>query len=572
MAVALSPEFRETSLEQMAGEELDVLVVGGGVVGTGSALDAATRGLRVGLVEARDFASGTSSRSSKLIHGGLRYLEMLDFGLVAEALHERGLLLTRLAPHLVQPVPFLYPLQHWGWERLYAGSGVALYDALSVASKHGRGVPVHRHLTRRGARKLAPSLRKDALTGGLQYYDAQVDDARFTMFLARTAAAYGASVASRARVVNLLREGERVTGAVVHDLESDRTFEVRARQVVNATGVWTDETQGLAGERGQFHVRASKGIHLVVPRDRIRSKTGMILRTEKSVLFIIPWGRHWIIGTTDTDWELDKAHPAASGNDIEYLLEHVNSVLEQPLSTEDVEGVYAGLRPLLAGESEMTSKLSREHAVAHTVPGLVVVAGGKFTTYRVMAKDAVDEAVHGLAAVLDRNVPGSCTQDVPLLGADGFEALWNSRHVLAERSGLHEVWIEHLLHRYGSLIHEVLDLIADDQSLGEPLEGAEDYLRAEVVYAVTHEGARHLDDILTRRTRISIEMFDRGDRACEAAAGLIGKALGWSDAQSAREVEHYRMRIKAERESQQMPDDETADAARMGAPDVVPLA
>jgi len=572
MAVALSPEFRETSLEQMAGEELDVLVVGGGVVGTGSALDAATRGLRVGLVEARDFASGTSSRSSKLIHGGLRYLEMLDFGLVAEALHERGLLLTRLAPHLVQPVPFLYPLKHWGWERFYAGSGVALYDVLSIASKHGRGVPLHRHLTRRGARKLAPSLRKDALTGGLQYYDAQVDDARFTMFLARTAAAYGASVASRARVVNLLREGERVTGAVVHDLESDRTFEVRARQVVNATGVWTDDTQGLAGERGQFHVRASKGIHLVVPRDRIRSKTGMILRTEKSVLFIIPWGRHWIIGTTDTDWELDKAHPAASGSDIEYLLEHVNSVLEQPLSTEDVEGVYAGLRPLLAGESEMTSKLSREHAVAHTVPGLVVVAGGKFTTYRVMAKDAVDEAVHGLAAVLDRNVPGSCTQDVPLLGADGFEALWNSRHVLAERSGLHEVWIEHLLHRYGSLIHEVLDLIADDRSLGEPLEGAEDYLRAEVVYAVTHEGARHLDDILTRRTRISIEMFDRGDRACEAAAGLIGKALGWSDAQSAREVEHYRMRIKAERESQQMPDDETADAARMGAPDVVPLA
>ncbi|HKE67738.1 MAG TPA: glycerol-3-phosphate dehydrogenase/oxidase [Nocardioidaceae bacterium] len=572
MAVALSPQFRETSLEQMAGEELDVLVVGGGVVGTGSALDAATRGLRVGLVEARDFASGTSSRSSKLIHGGLRYLEMLDFGLVAEALHERGLLLTRLAPHLVHPVPFLYPLKHWGWERLYAGSGVALYDALSIASKHGRGVPVHRHLTRRGARKLAPSLRKDALTGGLQYYDAQVDDARFTMFLARTAAAYGASVASRARVLNLLREGERVTGAVVHDLESDRTFEVRARQVVNATGVWTDETQGLAGERGQFHVRASKGIHLVVPRDRIRSKTGMILRTEKSVLFIIPWGRHWIIGTTDTDWELDKAHPAASASDIEYLLEHVNSVLEQPLSTEDVEGVYAGLRPLLAGESEMTSKLSREHAVAHTVPGLVVVAGGKFTTYRVMAKDAVDEAVHGLAAVLDRNVPSSCTQDVPLLGADGFEALWNSRHVLAERSGLHEVWIEHLLNRYGALIHEVLELIASDKSLGEPLEGAEDYLRAEVVYAVTHEGARHLDDIMTRRTRISIETFDRGDRACEAAAALIGEALGWSDGQSAREVEHYRMRIKAERESQQMPDDETADAARMGAPDVVPLA
>jgi glycerol-3-phosphate dehydrogenase len=242
------------------------------------------------------------------------------------------------------------------------------------------------------------------------------------------------------------------------------------------------------------------------------------------------------------------------------------------LTGEDVEGVYAGLRPLLAGESEATSKLSREHAVAHTVPGLVVVAGGKFTTYRVMAKDAVDEAVHGLAAVLDRNVPSSCTQDVPLLGADGFEALWNSRHVLAERSGLHEVRIEHLLHRYGSLMSEVLELIADDKSLGEALGGAEDYLRAEVVYAVTHEGARHLDDVLTRRTRISIETFDRGDRACDDAAELMGGVLGWSDAQRSREIEHYQMQVKAERESQQMPDDETADAARIGAPDVVPLA
>src|SRR5262245_58030284 len=191
MAIALSPQFREASLEQMAREDLDVLVVGGGVVGAGSALDAATRGLRVGLVEARDFASGTSSRSSKLIHGGLRYLEMLDFGLVAEALRERGLLLVRLAPHLAQPVPFLYPLQHRGWERWYAGSGVALYDGLSMLARHPRGVPHHRHLTRRGAKRLAPSLRKDSMVGGIQYWDGQVDDARFTMFLARTAASYG---------------------------------------------------------------------------------------------------------------------------------------------------------------------------------------------------------------------------------------------------------------------------------------------------------------------------------------------------------------------------------------------
>nr|WP_232663396.1 glycerol-3-phosphate dehydrogenase/oxidase [Pseudonocardia sp. TRM90224] len=551
----------------MASTELDVLVVGGGVVGSGAALDAATRGLTVGLVEARDFASGTSSRSSKLIHGGLRYLEMLDFRLVAEALQERGLLIQTLAPHLVRPVPFIYPLKHHVWERFYAGAGVALYDSLGLLSGRSRGVPHHRHLTRRGARRIVPSLRKDALVGALQYYDAQVDDARHTMFIARTAASYGAHVASRARVTGLLREGERVTGAEVHDLESGRTIKVRAKQVVNATGVWTDETQGLVGERGQFNVRASKGIHLVVPRDRIRGDSGLILRTEKSVLFVIPWGRHWIIGTTDTDWKLGLAHPAASAADIDYLLDHVNEVLEQPLTHADVEGVYAGLRPLLSGESESTSKLSREHAVAHTVPGLVVVAGGKYTTYRVMAKDAVDAAVHAL----DQKVPPSVTEKVPLLGAEGFSALKNARYQLAARYGLHVARIEHLLSRYGSLIDEVLELVADDPKLGEPLAGASDYLRAEVVYAASHEGARHLDDLLARRTRISIETFDRGVRACEEAAELMAGVLDWSGAQVEREVEHYRKRVEAERESQRMPDDETADSARMGAPEVVPL-
>ncbi len=416
-----------------------------------------------------------------------------------------------------------------------------------------------------------PSLRKDALIGALQYYDAQVDDARHTMFVARTAAAYGAHVASRARVLEFLREGERVCGAVVQDLETGRTFRVRARQVVNSTGVWTDETQALVGERGQFHVRASKGIHLVVPRDRIRSESGLILRTEKSVLFVIPWGRHWIIGTTDTDWSLDKAHPAASSSDIDYLLGHVNEVLETPLTRSDVEGVYAGLRPLLRGETEATSKLSREHAVAHAVPGLVVVAGGKYTTYRVMASDAVDEAVHGLEASLDRRVAASCTQDVPLLGAEGFDAMWNQRHRLAARSGLHSVRIEHLLHRYGTLAEELLDLVADDPSLAEPLAGTEDYLRAEVVYAVTHEGARHLDDVLTRRTRISIETFHRGTTSADETATLMAGPLGWSEEQRQREVEHYLQRVAAERESQEMPDDRTADAARLGAPDVVPL-
>jgi glycerol-3-phosphate dehydrogenase len=559
----LNPEQRDAALAAMASAELDVLVVGGGVVGSGCALDAATRGLSVGLVEARDFASGTSSRSSKLIHGGLRYLEMLDFGLVREALHERGLLLDRLAPHLVRPVRFLYPLKHRVWERLYAGTGVTIYDTLALRG----GLPRHRNLTRRGALRECPALRKDALVGALQYYDAQVDDARHTMYLARTAAAYGAHVATRTEVVGFLREGERVTGVRVHDLEHDRTFEVKAQQVINATGVWTDDTQALVGERGQFHVRASKGIHLVVPRDRIQSDTGMILRTEKSVLFVIPWGRHWIIGTTDTDWALDKAHPAASSTDIDYLLDHVNDVLATPLSRTDVQGVYAGLRPLLHGESESTSQLSREHTVASPQPGLVVVAGGKYTTYRVMARDAVDAAVYGLA----RKVPPSCTQDVPLLGAEGYRALWNRRRVLADQSGLHVARIEHLLGRYGSLVHQVLDLIAKDPSLAQPVDGAEDYLRAELLYAASHEGARHLEDVLTRRTRISIETFDRGVAAAPVAAALMAGVLGWTDEQTAKEVENYRVRVEAERASQEQPDDETADAARLGAPDVVPL-
>jgi glycerol-3-phosphate dehydrogenase len=569
--VRLSPQYREDALRAMESTELDVLVVGGGVVGTGAALDAVTRGLEVGLVEARDFASGTSSRSSKLIHGGLRYLEMLDFALVAEALQERGLLIDKLAPHLVRPVPFVYPLHGRVWERLYAGAGVALYDTLGLLSGNARGVPHHRHLSRRKALQIVPGMRKDSLIGALQYYDAQVDDARHTMFIARTAAAYGAHVASRARVVEFLKEGERVCGVVVQDLESGRTMKVLARQVVNSTGVWTDETQSMVGERGQFHVRASKGVHLVVPRDRIRSDSGLILRTEKSVLFVIPWGRHWIVGTTDTDWALDKAHPAASSSDIDYVLNHVNNVLEIPLTRSDVEGVYAGLRPLLEGETEATSKLSREHAVAHTVPGLVVVAGGKYTTYRVMAKDAVDEAVHGLEVSLDRRIPASVTKNVPLLGAEGYAAQWNARHRLAERSGVHLVHVEHLLQRYGTLVEELLALVEADPDLGKPLAGTEDYLRVEVVYAVTHEGARHLDDVLTRRTRISIETFHRGTDSARETADLMGAALGWSESQREVEVEHYLQRVAAERESQEMPDDQTADAARLGAPDVVPL-
>ncbi|HEY8294821.1 MAG TPA: glycerol-3-phosphate dehydrogenase/oxidase, partial [Micrococcaceae bacterium] len=490
-----------------------------------------------------------------------------DFALVQEALKERGLLIQRIAPHLVRPVPFLYPLSKRFVERPYVGAGILLYDTLGLTSGNSRGVPMHKHLSRRGTLRAAPSLKNDAMIGSIRYYDAQVDDARLVANVVRTAASYGAHAVNQVKVVDFLREGERVVGAKVVNREDGTRFEIRAKQVVNATGVWTDETQAMVTDRGQLKVRASKGIHLVVPRDRFQSTVGLILRTEKSVLFVIPWGRHWIIGTTDTDWKLDKAHPAASSKDIDYVLEHVNKVLKRPLTREDVEGVYAGLRPLLAGENDSTAKLSREHVVAHPVPGLVVVAGGKFTTYRVMAKDAVDEATR----TMDERVAPSCTDTIPLLGADGYKAAWNRRTRTAEETGVHVARIEHLLGRYGSLTDELLARIAEDPQLAEPLPGADDYLAAEVVYATTHEGALHVNDVLTRRTRISIESWDRGVSAAPVVARLMGGILGWSQAQQENEVTHYLARVEAERLSQQQPDDESADAARMGVEDIVPL-
>ncbi len=568
--MALSASFAATTSDEalaaMSAEPLDVLVIGGGVVGAGCALDAVTRGLSVGIVEADDWASGTSSRSSKLIHGGLRYLEMLDFRLVREALRERGLLLNKLAPHLVRPVPFLYPLRH-GWERLYVGAGVTLYDTLGLTSRSTRGVPWHRQLSRGTALQVCPALRPGALTGAVRYYDAQVDDARLVMLLVRTAVGFGARAASRASVVELLRKDGRVVGAEVADLENDRRHTIRARRVINATGVWSDETQELTGEEAIVHISPSKGVHLVVARDRIDSSSGLILRTATSVLFVIPWGEHWIIGTTDTPWSLDKAHPTASRRDLDYLLDQVNSVLAQPLSHEDIQAVYAGLRPLLSGGSELTAKLSREHIVASPVPGLIVVAGGKYTTYRVMAQDAVDAA----AADLDQTVPPSCTVDTPLLGAAGFTALWNRRYALARQMALRTEQVEHLLHRYGSLVDELLTLIREDPGLGEPLPGAGGYLRAEVAYAVTHEDARHLDDVLERRTHIAIETTNHGVAAAPAVASIMAPLLGWTPAQAEREVHDYELTVAAQQAAQQQPDDDAAVAAGSGGDTTVPL-
>ena len=555
----LGPQQRADAWRRLDGGFVDVLVVGGGVTGAGAALDAVTRGLSTALVEARDFASGTSSRSSKLIHGGLRYLEQMDFRLVREALLERELMLTRLAPHLVRPVSFLYPLTHLGWERFYVGAGLLMYDVMGGS----RTLPRSRHLTRTGARALAPALRRDALVGGVRYYDAQCDDARHTLTLVRTAAEYGATVCSSTEVVGFVKEGSRVVGAELRDTETGDTATVRTGVVINATGVWTDDVQGLAESRGEFKVRASKGIHLVVPRDRISSETGIILRTEKSVLFVIPWGEHWIIGTTDDDWHYAKAHPAASRTDIEYVLNHVNAVLAVPLTPADISGVYAGLRPLLSGEEEVTSQLSREHAISRSPSGMVSVAGGKYTTYRIMARDVVDAAV----GELGRHAPKCVTDCIPLLGADGYHALANQAETLATETGLPRWRIDHLLGRYGALIREVLAPCGDDPTWLDPVPGCGTYLMAEIRYAATHEGALHLDDVLARRTRISIETPHRGLDSMKAVAVVLAEVLGWDDEQLTREIAAYDARVAAERASQEQTDDENAIARRLVAPD-----
>ncbi|WP_233628574.1 glycerol-3-phosphate dehydrogenase/oxidase [Saccharopolyspora sp. HNM0986] len=546
----------------MSSEDFDVVVIGGGVTGAGTALDAATRGLRVALVEARDLAAGTSSRSSKLFHGGLRYLEQLEFSLVREALRERELMLTRIAPHLVKPVPFLYPLSHRVWERPYTAAGLLMYDTMGGA----RSVPGQKHLSRAGALRMVPALKRNALVGGIRYYDAQSDDARHTMTVARTAARYGAVVSTSTQVSGFLQEADRVAGVRLTDTETGEETEVRAQAVINATGVWTDELQRLSGSRGRFRVRASKGVHIVVPRDRIVSESGLILRTETSVLFVVPWGSHWIVGTTDTDWNLDLAHPAATKKDIDYILEHVNTVLATPLKHEDIEGVYAGLRPLLAGESDESSKLSREHAVARVAPGLVAIAGGKYTTYRVMAADAVD----AIGPDLSGRIAPSITDRVPLLGADGYHALVNQADQIAAAHGVHPYRIRHLLDRYGSQVHEVLAPSIENPELLKPIPAAQNYLKAEVVYACTHEGALHLEDVLTRRTRISIETPHRGVESAEPVARLMAEVLGWDEQRIAREIEVYTARVEAERDSQTQPDDQAADAKRSAAPEARP--
>jgi glycerol-3-phosphate dehydrogenase len=559
---SLGPEQRVRDLQRLREEEFDVLVIGGGITGVGCALDAATRGLSVALVEQRDIASGTSSRSSKLLHGGLRYLEQRDFALVREALHERGLLTRSVCPHLVRPVTFLIPLTHRIWQRLYYGAGVLLYDLLAWTGKNP--LPRHRHLSRKAALELVPGLQRSSLIGGILYSDAQIDDARHTLAVARTAARHGAAISTSTQVSDLVFDPEAdertVVGAVLTDLESGEEFTCRARKVVNATGVWIDDIQEMAGPAG-LSVRAAKGVHIVVPRETIDSDSGIVLRTPRSVLFIIPWGAHWLIGTTDTDWDYDRAHPAASQADIDYILEQANAALERPLTEDDIVGVYAGLRPLVSGEADDTAKLSREHAVAQPVKGLISIAGGKYTTYRVMAADTIDMVAEGLG----RPVPPSCTEDVTVVGSEGWDHWAGRAGELATTHDLPEALVTRLLWRHGSRIDDVLDIAAADPALSAVLGDL--YLAAEVVHAARHEGALHLEDVLARRLRISIETEARGTMVADAAADLMAAELGWDDDHKAEEIAAWKHRVRAEREANDAPDDASADAVRRRAVD-----
>jgi len=571
----LTAQARSSALDAMRasaerGNELDVLVIGGGVTGAGIALDAVTRGLSTAVVEAQDWASGTSSRSSKLVHGGLRYLQMLDFHLVREALTERDLLINRLAPHLVKPVSFLYPLENAWWERAYVGAGVALYDTLASVTGSKRAMPWHQHLSRKGMERLFPDLRHDAAVGAVRYWDASVDDARLVETLVRTAVSYGAHAASRTQVLTMTTtSGGAVTGAEVVDLETGERIDVRARHVINATGVWTEQTEALAGSEGGLKVLASKGIHIVVPRHRIAGDTGLILQTEKSVLFIIPWSRYWVIGTTDTPWEQELVHPVATSADIDYVIEHANAVLSRPITREDVIGTWAGLRPLLqpdvkAGTS--SAKVSREHTVASPTPGLTVIAGGKLTTYRVMAKDAVDFAIGSRATTQP-----SLTHDLPLVGAEGLAVFQRRAKHIAQQYGWDRGRMDHLLHRYGSLISELLEMVDADPSLGEPLRNAPAYIGAEIVYAASHEGALHLDDVLMHRTRLNYEQADKGVGALDEIADLVAPVLGWDAETRAREIAAYRSRAEAEGAAARETDDAAAERVRLQADEVAPM-
>ena len=542
---------RAASLQRLGDEEFDVLVIGGGITGAGCALDAASRGLRTALVERDDFASGTSSKSSKLVHGGVRYLQQKEFRLVYESLQERQIAL-RNAPHLVRVLPFLIPiLTRDGLinRRVARALGVAMwmYDLTGGI----RIKKTHKRIDKSEALRHMPTLRRDNIASAYLYYDAQADDARLTLAIARTASKHGAAVANYARVTGLVKDAEgRMEAARV---EADgATFVVKARVVINATGVWSDQVRAMDEGVDPDSIRPAKGIHITVPWAKVRNDIAAIVPVpkDKRSVFVVPWGNSTYVGTTDTDYEGPIDDPQCTPEDVAYLLRALNFAIEEPVTTDDVIGTWAGLRPLLRGaETERTADLSRRHGVRVSGSGVITITGGKLTTYRRMAADTVDQA----ARVLGRRT--RCrTKRVAIIGAESYDAPPETME-----PSIHE----HLAGRYGTESQAVLDLVADDHELGEALVPGLPYLRAEAVHAVRHEMARTLDDVLSRRTRARLLARDASAAAAESVAMLIGPELGWDADESARQVEGYRAAVTHERESAELP--ETALDASLGA-------
>jgi len=568
MGNRLNPAQRQQHLNALANEDFDVVVIGGGVTGAGVALDAASRGLKTAVIEAQDWAAGASGRTSRLVVGGLRYLYLCDFGFVAESIRERGLLVSSIAPHLVKPQPFLWPMRESRAERAKATAAIGVFDLLTRTV--GRGtLPPHRQLSREAALKLAPDLRLEGVNGAIEFHDARVDDARLVITLVRTAAEYGACAVSRAEVVRMTRaEDAPVTGVIVRDLETGNELQVRTRGVIIATGVWTQHTQALAQADSGLRVLASKGIHLVVPKERINAQTGIFLRTRESAIGIIPMLDHWIIGSTDSAWHQSLLHPVPTRAEVDKLLHQINPVLARPLAHGEICGCYAGLRPLLQhrfDNDSRTTRISREHGVAQVAPGIVCVAGGKLTTYRLMAVQAVDFLLRRAEAAKHPSV----TDRTPLLGAQGIQAMTNQSERIGTIYGWDARTMQHLLERYGGELPELLEMVDADLTLAAPLQAAPEYLRVEVARACVAEGVLHLEDILAQRLRLNLDYLDRGAGAVDEVVAIAGPLLGWSAQRCTQEKQNYLARVSAERAAEQAATDESAVTRRRQAADIV---
>ncbi|HUF26828.1 MAG TPA: glycerol-3-phosphate dehydrogenase/oxidase [Gemmatimonadaceae bacterium] len=526
-------ERRRAALDSLEREPLDVLVVGGGITGTGIARDAALRGMRVALVERCDFASGTSSRSSRLVHGGLRYLEHGYFSLVFESSRERRLLL-RLAPHLVRPLAFTWPVYRGArvprWKLI---AGLALYDVLALF----RNVAAHRPLGSGGILAREPALRREGLAGGARYFDAATDDARLTLANALGAAAAGAVVLNHAALVALRWHDGSVAGGIVTDGLGGREAEVRARVVVNAAGPWSDAVQRLERPNASAALRGTKGAHIAVPRERVGNREALTLLspTDGRVVFVIPAGAQAIIGTTDTETSATPDDVRAGDDDVAYLLAAANHFFPAArLERGDVISAWAGIRPLVAsGFDGAPASASREHAIAWTPGGMLAVSGGKLTTYRAMAGEAVD----AIAARLGVAAARSPTERLPLPGGNitsvDTEVAAALGHVGdAERA-------RHLVHAHGSSWREVWMLAEADPSLAAPLAPGLPYVRAELVHAVRREMAYTLGDLLIRRTRIAFEMPDHGRSVAGDVSALVASELEWNEERRAAALLDY---------------------------------